>query len=118
MGPELGQRVPTQGRHQQVVHQHLAGIGPDQSVDMLEEHALAGARGAQQRHRLPLLDDEVDSVEDDLLAESLPDPLELDHGLSRTLASSVLSSRITTELVTIADVVDLPTPSAPCWVLN
>ena len=90
----------------------------NQAVDVLEEHAFPGARGAQQREGFAFADLEVHSVEDDLLAETLPDTLELDHRVSRILASIALIRRMTTELETMAAVVALPTPSAPCLVLN
>ena len=77
----------------------------DEPDDVLEEHALAGARGPEQRHGLALLDREVDAVEHHLLAEPLPHLPELDHQLSSTLARSMLRSRITTELATTAAVV-------------
>ena len=61
---------------------------------------------------------EIHAVEHHLRAEALGDAAELDHCVSSSLASRVSSSRISTELVTTAPVVDLPTPSAPCWVLK
>ena len=90
----------------------------DQADDMLEQHALAGARRAQQRHRLAFTNLEVDPVQHHLLPECLVQTVELDHWLSNSRVRTVSSTRISTELVTTAVVVDCPTPSAPCWVLN
>ena len=47
---------------------------------MLEQHALAAARGAEQRDGLAVLDHEVDAVQHHLLAESLADAMEFNHG--------------------------------------
>ena len=56
-----------------------AGVLVDQPHDVLEQDALAGARGAEQGQGLAVLDGEVHAVEDDLLAEALLDALEFDH---------------------------------------
>ena len=117
-GAELGQLLPLELAHLLAVHDDGAAVRPDEADDVLEQHALAGARWAQQRHRLALAHLEVDPVQHHLLAEALVDVDELDHWLSRSRVSTVSSTRISTELVTTAVVVDLPTPSAPCWVLN
>ncbi len=101
-----------------VVHDDGALVGPDQPDDGLEEHALAGAGRAEERDGLALLDREVHAVQHHLLAETLPHPVQLDHWLSRSWASSTSINRIRTELDTTAPVVDRPTPSAPCWVLK
>ena len=74
--------------------------------------------GTQQRDGFPFLDREVDPVKHHLLAEPLPHIAQLDHQLSSTWRGCMSSSRITTELATTAPVVDRPTPSAPCLVLN
>jgi len=105
-------------RHLPVVHDDGAAVRVDQPDDVLEEDALTGARGAEQRHGLALTDDEVDPVQDDLLPEPLVDVAQLDHCCSSRLARSTSSSRMSTELATTAPVVERPTPSAPCWVLK
>ena len=55
--------------HVLAIHDHGAAIGPDQADDVLEQHALAGARGAQQGDRLALAHLEVDPVQHHLLPE-------------------------------------------------
>jgi len=117
-GAELGQFLPMQRGDLAPVHHHLAGVGTDETVDVLEQHALAGAGRPEEREGLSFPHFEVHPVEDHLLAEAFLDPAQLDHAVSRNLARSALMSRITTELATIAAVVDFPTPSAPCLVLK
>ncbi len=71
VGPELGQLLPLELAHVLAIHDHGAAIGPDQSDDVLEQHALAGAGGAQQRYRLAFAHLEVDPVQHHLFAECL-----------------------------------------------
>ena len=116
-GPERGQLLALELPDVLVVDNDLALVRADQADDRLEQHALAGAGRTEQRQRLALVHDEIHAVEDHLRAEALGDATDLDH-VSSSLASRVSSSRISTELVTTAPVVDLPTPSAPCWVVK
>ena len=85
---------------------------------MLEQHALAGARGTQQRHGLAIGNREVHTVQHHLLAETLGDIPKFYHTVSSSCASRVSSSRISTDALTTAPVVERPTPSAPCPVLK
>src|SRR5207237_3381998 len=118
MRPELRELAAGQQRHFRSVHDDLAAVLADQPVDVLEENALANPRRPEQGDGFTLAHLEVHAVQHDLFAEALLDRAELDHGLSRIFASTTLSIRMTTDAVTIAAVVDLPTPSAPCWVLK
>ena len=65
--------------HVLAVHDDRAAVGLDEADDVLEQHALAGARRAEQGHRLALAHLEVHPVQHHLLAESLVDAAELDH---------------------------------------
>ena len=118
VGAELRQLLPLELAHVLAIHDHRAAIRLDQADDVLEEDALAGARGTQQGDGLALAHLEVDPVQDHLLPECLVQGVELDHWLSSSRVRTVSSTRMSTELVTTAVVVDRPTPSAPCWVLN
>src|SRR5262249_17834687 len=105
---------PLEVAHVLVVYDHRPGIRLDQPDDVLEQDALAGPRRAHQRNGLPLGDIEVDAVEHHLRPEPLFHSAQLDHWLSRSRVRTVSSSRMSTELMTTAPVVDFPTPSAPC----
>jgi nitrate/nitrite transport system ATP-binding protein len=111
---ELRQLLPLEPVDVEPVHQHLPRVRLDQPDDVLEQDALAGARGSEERDRLAVLHHEVHAVQDDLVAELLPDAAKLDHpGFSSSLARITSSRRMRTELLTTAPVVDRPTPSAP-----
>src|SRR5690348_3637655 len=86
--------------------------------DVLQEHALADARGSEQRHGLAVIHGEVHAVQHHVLDEALGNVAERDHlaGPSKSCASTRSRSRIVTEDATTAWVVARPTPSAPCWV--
>ena len=85
------------------------------------QDGLAGARAAHHHQRLPGPDVELDSPEDLLAVERLPDPEEADlrggaggHGRQNiTLVRKKSDRRMYRQAVTTAAVVARPTPSAP-----
>src|SRR6266487_60577 len=117
LAAQLGELLALQVRDAEPVHDHVAGVGLDEADDVLQEHALPHPRGAEQRHRFALAHIEVDMVQDHVVEEALGDLLELDH-VSSTCARTRSSSSTTTDDATTAWVVALPTPAAPCCVLN
>src|SRR6266516_4803853 len=117
LAAQLGELLALEVRDREPVHDHVARVGLDQADDVLEQDALPHSGGPQQRHRLPLAHAEVHVVQDHVVQETLGDLLQLDH-VSSTCARTRSSSSTTTEEATTACVVALPTPAAPCWVLN
>src|SRR2546425_1395564 len=117
VGAQLRQLLALEQRHVQPVHDHVARVGLDEADDVLEQHALAHAGGAEQRHRLAVVHPEVDAVQHHVVQEPLGEGAELDHQPSSTLVITVSSSRMVTHEATTDAVVARPTPSAPCWVL-
>src|SRR5690606_1141474 len=115
--PKLRERVAIQRGHVETVDVNVARVGLDQPDDVLEQHALAGAGRTQQRQRLAVLDIERYAVEDDHRAEALVNVADPDHGTNSSFARIRSSSRMSTELLTTAPVVERPTPAAPCCVL-
>ena len=101
----------------QPVHHDIPRVGPQQPVDHLEGHALADARGAEQRQRLAVPHLETHAIQDHVVEEALVDVAELDHLPSNSFVITTSSSRIDTDAATTAVVAARPTPSAPCWVL-
>ncbi len=92
---------------------------------MLQEDALPDPRLPEEDERLAFLDREIEVVEDDLRPERLRDAAEADgwnaggRGRGRqnsTFVRKKSAIRIASEPRTTADVVELPTPSAPPFV--
>ena len=97
---------------------------------MLEEDALPDPRLAEEDERLAFLDGEIEVVEDDLRSERLRNAAQADGrgaggpGDGRrcrgpqnsTFVRKKSAIRIASEPRTTADVVELPTPSAPPFV--
>src|SRR6266571_1325779 len=118
---QVRQLLATEERDLLPIHPDLTGIRLDEPDDMLEQHALADARGAEQRDRLSDFHKEVHAVEYHVVHEALGDLLQLDAHLAVPRISFVRivsSSRIATDAATTACVVERPTPSAPCCVLK
>src|SRR2546425_2901542 len=118
VGSQLGELLALEQRHVQAVHDHVARVGLDEADDVLEQHALAHAGGAEQRHGAAVVHLEVDAVQHHVVQEPLGEALELDHQPSSSLVITVSSSRMVTHEATTDWVVARPTPSAPCWVLK
>src|SRR6266851_5100749 len=111
VGPQLGQLLAPEQRHMQPVNDHVARVGLDEADDVLEQNALANAGGAEERHRLAVLDQEVDAVEHHVVQEPLGEMLELDHP-SKIFVIRVSSSRMVTHEATTDEVGERPTPSS------
>src|SRR5579859_1047271 len=122
--PELGAdalHVTRAGAHHfDTVDGHRSALWCEQAENALERHRLARARSADDRHRLAMLDRQVDPVEHGLLVEALHHIGELDLGLKRsshqpnaTMVMTRSENRISTNDDTTASVVALPTPAAP-----
>ena len=62
------------------VEPDLPAVGIEQADEVLDEHALADARRADDEEHLAIVDVEPHVVEDGLGAEGLPDVAKLDHG--------------------------------------
>jgi hypothetical protein len=118
LGAHLGEVLPPERRDVLPIHDHRSAVRLDQADDVLQQDALPGARRSEEGNGLALAHFEVDPLQDYLLAEGLMQRVDLDHWLSSSRVRTVSSTRMSTELVTTAAVVDRPTPSAPCWVLN
>ncbi len=71
LAPELGERAVVEPGDRHAVDLDRAGVGLQQPDDVLQEHALARPRGADDDHRLALGDVEVDAVQHHLGAERL-----------------------------------------------
>src|SRR5690606_5203175 len=65
--------------HVDAIHQHLPRVRPEQADDVLQEDALAGARGADHEMDLAFFGGEIDAAEDQLVSKALVDLDELDH---------------------------------------
>src|SRR5690606_458820 len=139
-GKELLLRTP----HQLLaVEEDRSAVGAEQADQALEQHALARARSADHRERLPTSNGKVEALVDDVLAEGLPQVLEPNQFLARAGAKLVpgegfetglgggnvhrvrrswvrrrsATSTPTAEMATVS-VVARPTPSVPPVVRN
>src|SRR6267143_264259 len=56
VGTQLRQLLAPEQRHVQPVHDHVARVGLDEADDVLQQHALAHAGGAEQGDRLAVVD--------------------------------------------------------------
>ena len=72
--------------HRLAVHEHVAGVRVEQADDVLDQHALAGARGAEDHRDLVVGQAEVEAVEDPGAAELLDDVDDLDRVLAAVVA--------------------------------
>ncbi len=115
------------------VHLDRAGVGPQQADDVLQEHALARARAADDHQRLGRGHVEAQPVQHHLGAEGLAEIADVDLGIligHRYLSHRYLGHwylghqnsnrvrkkseiRIAMLATTTAAVVERPTPSAP-----
>src|SRR5262249_34978558 len=107
------------------VHEDLAGVGLDETDQVLEQDALAGARRAHDDQRLARSHREVDAVQDRLVVERLVQTFDAQLGLraagslvppaaqNRSLVRKKSDRRIARLPATTACVVERPTPSAP-----
>ena len=72
--------------HRLAVHEHVAGVRVEQADDVLDQHALAGARRAEHHRDLVVGEAEVEAVEDPRAAELLDDVDDLDRVLAAVVA--------------------------------
>src|SRR2546426_12837698 len=75
----------------------ISGIGLQQPHDVLQGHALAGARVPDDDHRLLVRHRERDAGEYELRAEALLEILELDHRSSTSAQNASSTSNSTAE---------------------
>ena len=68
------------------MHEHVAGVRVEQADDVLDQHALAGSRGAEHHRDLVLGQAEVEAVEDAGAAELLDQVDDLDRVLAAVVA--------------------------------
>ena len=77
--PQRRQFLAMQVGYAHPVHLYFPLVGRNQAVDVLQQHALAHARRPQQRHRFTTLYIEIDTVQDDVVPESLVDVAQGNH---------------------------------------
>src|SRR5207247_7093186 len=82
------ERLAGQPRDLLVVHQHAAGVGPQQADEMLEEDGLAAAAAPDDHGDRARRDLEVDAPQHGLPAEALGQSLDLDHRLASPTAAA------------------------------
>src|SRR4029079_12458666 len=68
---KAGQLLAVQLADRDAVDLDRAAVGPQKADDVLEHHALAGARAANHHHRLAVAHLEIGAVEHDLRTEAL-----------------------------------------------
>ena len=73
---------------------HDASVGAAQADEQRERRRLAGAVGAEQRHRLTLLDAERETVERRIAAEALDDGVQHGDGHAPATLSQASSVRL------------------------
>ena len=73
-------------RHRLAVHQQVAGVRVEQADDVLDQHALAGSRRAEDHRDLVVGQAEVEAVEDPRAAELLDHVDDLDRVLAAVVA--------------------------------
>ena len=117
---QLHQRVLAQVRDGPTQHLDLAAVGPQQTVDVLEEDGLPFARAAEDDDGLAGRDLEADAVEDLVRSERLADPSDREragrsvaHSARNSFVRKKSSTRTVIATPTTVSVVALPTPSAP-----
>src|SRR5206468_3149256 len=93
------------------VNDDVAGIGVQQSDDVLQRHTLARAGVADDDHGLRVANLELEPSQHLLAIERLVQVLEFDH--NRTTAQNASSTRMKIAEYTTVRVVLRPTPSAP-----
>ncbi len=99
------------------VHHDLTRVGAHQADNVLENHGLAGSGEPDDAECFPVLDREIQSPEDSVLAERPTDVTEHDAH-SRTTAQNASRTRISMLDTTTARVVATPTPPAPPFAWN
>ena len=72
--------------HRLAVDEDVAGVGVEQADDVLDQHALAGSRRAEDHRDLVVGKAEVEAVEDPRAAELLDDVDDLDRVLAAVVA--------------------------------
>src|SRR5262249_39139504 len=99
------------------LHFDAAGVGAEQAVQVLEQHALAAAAAAEQDERLAVVHLERHAAEHRLAAELLLDVPAADerlrHERRKSFVKKKSATRIVIEAATTVAVVARPTPSAP-----
>ena len=83
-------------RHLLAGYEHLAGVRPEESDHVLQEHRFAGTRSAKDRDDLSRREPEIDPAQDRVAAEALPDPAQLERGLGCSALASTLFAAATT----------------------
>jgi hypothetical protein len=74
--PDLPSVCP---RHGHSLNEDFSFVGVEQTHDVLQEHALPGARGTHDHHARALRDVQVHSVQDPLAVQLLAKAPDLDH---------------------------------------
>src|SRR5439155_2801239 len=118
VAPHRHERVLVEPLEDHAVHLDLAGIGHEERVHVLQEHALARAAPAEHDERLARQHVEREPAQHGLRAEGLLEAAAADvgrcaHERRKSLVRKKSEMRTVIEAATTVRVVARPTPSAP-----